>query len=139
MSYPKILFFILISVLIIAGCHYWPLAKAQDFRADIIKEEPPAEPEVLVLTSEQQKVRSEIMRQADIYDIDFQEALNIAECESELKMRAENPNSSAKGVFQFLHGTWNDYCEGSVYDYIANIKCFMIIYPIYPQFWSECL
>jgi hypothetical protein len=39
---------------------------------------------------------------------------------------AKNPNSTAKGIFQFIDGTWRSYClmEGNVYDYKANTNCF---------------
>lgn len=134
-----LLYFMVVSVATVLTWAYWPVAEAQDFNVEIIKAEPIEEPEVLILTPEQQKVRSEIVRQADIYNIDLETALDIAWCESRWRMREKNPISSGKGTFQFLHDTWRDYCEGSVYDYIVNIKCFCIYFPLYPSWWEECL
>ena len=37
---------------------------------------------------------------------------------------AKNPNSTAKGIFQFIDGTWNQYCDGDVYNFVDNIDCF---------------
>ena len=51
-------------------------------------------------------------------------------CESNLDPKAKNPNSTAKGVFQFLNGTWKYYglkkwgtLEGKdVYDFDDNVE-----------------
>lgn len=82
-------------------------------------------------------VQEEIVIQAEKAGINPQKALNIAACESNFLPNAKNPNSSAKGVYQFLSKTWKNYCEGVVYDYKANIKCFMRWYKVYPSWW-EC-
>lgn len=39
---------------------------------------------------------------------------------------AKNPTSTAKGIFQFVDGTWRQYCleDGNVYDFVDNINCF---------------
>jgi len=50
--------------------------------------------------------------------------LKIAQCESELFPTAKNPNSSAKGIFQIINGTWQHFkCEGDVLNAEDNIKC----------------
>lgn len=53
-----------------------------------------------------QTVPQMIVSAAVTYGVDPQYALRIAFCESEYKEDARNPNSSAKGVFQFIDGTW---------------------------------
>jgi len=44
-----------------------------------------------------------------LYGADYQLAHNIAACESRLDPTAKNAHSSAKGVYQFLDGTWEYY------------------------------
>lgn len=45
-------------------------------------------------------------------------------CHGPINPSADNPNSSAKGVFQILDGTWAGYrCEGDPYDEDDNIEC----------------
>lgn len=82
-------------------------------------------------------VQDKIIEQAKEYGVNQETALRIASCESGFNPHAANKHSTAKGVYQFLNGTWDGYCEGSVYDADANIKCFMELYPRYPQWW-EC-
>ena len=38
-------------------------------------------------------------------------ALSIAQCESSFVVKAKNPNSTAKGIFQFLNSTWKRTLE----------------------------
>ena len=61
----------------------------------------------------------------------------IMMCESKGNNFAENPNSSAKGIFQFLDGTWENYCTGDVFSPEDNLKCFRKLYPRHPTWW-EC-
>lgn len=66
----------------------------------------------------------------DLHNADYDLTYSIATCESELKPFAKNPNSTAKGVFQFLNGTWKYYglmkwgtLEGKdVYDFEDNVE-----------------
>ena len=62
-------------------------------------------------------------------------ALRIAFCESSYNPTAKNPNSTAKGLFQFIDKTWYNYCEGDVLDPYDNTKCFLEMYPKYPHWW----
>ena len=72
--------------------------------------------------------------------MDVRLALQIAYCESKYDPQAKNPISSAKGVYQFIDGTWAWIgAKGHQFDYKENIKQFMIYYPKYPTWWSECL
>ncbi len=66
-----------------------------------------------------------------------QTAVRIARCESSLNVTAKNKHSSAKGLYQFIDGTWNAYCEGDVFNYEDNINCFLELYNKYPTWW-EC-
>lgn len=79
-----------------------------------------------------------IERAAVRYSVSPQEALDIAECESNFKPNAQNPNSTALGVYQFTKTTW-EYTKmpGYRHDPVANIYAFMELYPKYPHWW-EC-
>jgi soluble lytic murein transglycosylase-like protein len=73
-------------------------------------------------------------------NIDPDVAFAIAICESTLNPYAKNPNSTAKGLFQFLDGTWSWIgANGSPYDVDEQIRQFMIWYPKDPQWWKNCL
>lgn len=77
---------------------------------------------------------------ARTYGVPEDEAIRLATCESNLNPRAKNPISSAKGIYQFLDGTWEWIgAEGHQFDYVENIRMFMIYYQRYPTWWSECL
>jgi hypothetical protein len=48
----------------------------------------------------------------------------IIKCESNGNPLAKNPASTAKGLFQILDGTWNNFqCEGNVLDAEDNYQC----------------
>ncbi len=46
---------------------------------------------------------------AALYGAPYKLALAIARCESQLNPLAKNPHSSAKGIFQFLDGSFTHY------------------------------
>ena len=85
-----------------------------------------------------QDIEQMIRTAANEYGLDPDHAVILAQCESGLNERAANPHSSAKGVYQFLDGTWKYInAEGHQFDAEENIKQFMIWYPIAPHWW-EC-
>ena len=57
---------------------------------------------------------------ASRYGIDPDQATAIARLESGLNPRAQNPTSSAGGLFQFINSTWNQYGGGDKYDPARN-------------------
>lgn len=70
--------------------------------------------------------------------VDISDALRIANCESGFKWDAASKVSSAKGVYQFLDGTWKHIgAKGHQFDEDENIRQFMIHYPSNPGMW-EC-
>jgi len=94
--------------------------------------------EILDNEYKQQDIIEEIYKQAREYFVDPEDAIRIAKCESTFNPHAKNPNSTAKGVYQFLDGTWEWInASGHQFDYKENIKQFMIWYPVYPSWW-EC-
>lgn len=70
-------------------------------------------------------------------NIGVDEALAVANCESRLNPKNKSRISTAKGVYQFLNGTWANYCEGDVLNEDDNIKCFMQVYHKHKAWW-EC-
>jgi soluble lytic murein transglycosylase-like protein len=59
-------------------------------------------------------------------DTDISVFIRIARAESGLNQYAKNPKSTAKGIYQFIDGTWRAYClaDGNVYNFVDNINCF---------------
>jgi hypothetical protein len=59
---------------------------------------------------------------------DFVLLYEIAKCESNWNPKAQNPNSTAKGIFQFLSSTWQAWGKGEVLDPFANIEAAVRLY-----------
>jgi len=84
-----------------------------------------------------ENIKQEIIKQARYYGVNVETALRIAECESNFNPNIDNwEDGDASGVFQFRNKTWINYCEGDVYNYQDNIRCFMKMYPKYPYWWA---
>lgn len=47
-----------------------------------------------------------VAQYADFYGVSVTLAKDIAHCESKFDPRAKNPNSTAKGLFQYIDATW---------------------------------
>lgn len=102
-----------------------------------VEQFPVAKPRKLLQPTRAQ-VRAEIIYQANIHNVRVEDALRIAQCESGFLYNAKNNTSTAKGVYQFINGTWDWVgAKGHQFDYQENIRQFMIWYPKYPQWW-EC-
>lgn len=89
--------------------------------------------------SEKEEIINYIKIQAFKNDIDVTTALKIADCESDFIPDAKNPNSTAKGIYQFINGTWRDYCAGNVFDYKDNVDCFIKYFNKNKGWWKDCL
>lgn len=90
-------------------------------------------------TIEQISVKEKIVIMAKEYNVDIQKALDISECESQFgKYPSAFPKSTAKGVYMFIDKTWENYCKGDVMNEDDNIRCFMLNYNKYPDWWIEC-
>ena len=71
-----------------------------------------------------EEVKSLIAFYADLYGVDLNLSLLLAEKESNFNSLAANPASSARGVYQFLlASTWQDYCSGNIFNAEDNISC----------------
>ena len=85
----------------------------------------------------QLEVRDKIIIYARQYGVNINEALDIAWCESRFNEKAKNwKGSTARGIYQFLFSTWDNYCEGDVKNADDNIKCFMRLYPKHKNWWT---
>lgn len=71
----------------------------------------------------QGQIRAVIAKSAQHFGISGYLALSLAEDESRFNPRAKNPSSTAKGIYQFLDGTFETNCEGNPFDPIDNIVC----------------
>lgn len=88
---------------------------------------PPTPPATFPVAADKPRT---IERYAAQYGADYDLSVAIARCESRLNPAARNPSSTAKGLFQFLDGTWAHYgrmhwgsLEGkSVLDYGDNAE-----------------
>lgn len=92
-------------------------------------------PEILPLVITKDVVIEEIKRQVKLGGVNEEIALRIAKCESGYNDKATNKTSTAKGVYQFIDGTWGKYCFGDVLNYKDNIACFIKYYPKFPGWW----
>lgn len=94
----------------------------------------------LPLHKDETNIKILIIRYADLYNVNINTALQIANCESKLNPLAKNKISTAKGIYQFTDPTWKWIkAKGNQYNYQENIKEFMIYYKKYPSWWSQCL
>lgn len=84
-----------------------------------------------------EQIAGNILFQSMKSGVDTCAAVEIALCESGIYAQAKNPSSSAKGIYQFIDGTWGAYCPGNVFDHEDNISCFMANYPK-RSYWWEC-
>ena len=72
------------------------------------------------------------------YGINYETSLRIAHCESKMgKYKYNLQGSSAKGIFQFIDNTWENYCDGDVLNDEDNVRCFTKLYKNHPSWW-EC-
>lgn len=83
-----------------------------------------------------------IVTLAPEYGVNIDEAIYIADCESDFIADARNslPGSTATGVYQWTYGTWLDIgSPGDRLNAYDNIVAFMEHYPTEPWRWTECL
>jgi hypothetical protein len=83
---------------------------------------------------------------ADFYGNDKGLVDSIVSCESQYSPGASNPKSTAKGLWQFLDGTWQHTQEksgiyGDVYDAKLNAQLgnYLLATPNGKYHWKECL
>ncbi len=138
---------VLVGVIAIAGAYLGAIFPNQVFAYEtttinvpraILSVSSDAEPTV-------EDVKAEIRTQAELFGVDVQFALDLADCESTFNYKAKNPNSTARGVYQYLIRTW-EATESAKQglernDYKANIREAMldIANGEHYQKWSECL
>lgn len=67
---------------------------------------PPVEQVIYAPTVEE--VKKEIIKQSRQFGLNENTMLALADCESEFIWNAKNPKSTARGIFQYLIGTWEE-------------------------------
>lgn len=73
----------------------------------------------------------------DRFKEDKTEALKVAFCESSLSPRKSHTNSSAKGLFQIIDGTWKLFkCTGDPLNAEDNTRCAKKIFDYYGGKWN---
>jgi len=87
------------------------------------------------ITVEEISVEDQIRKIAIENNFDPDTAIKIGICESNLDPNAKNKNSTASGIYQFINKTFENYCEGNVFDIKDNTLCFIKLYPKYPHYW----
>ena len=60
---------------------------------------------------------------SEFQGVDPQLILDLCFWESNYNPKAQNPKSSAKGLFQWLDGSWETYCSGDVFNPKDNADC----------------
>lgn len=81
--------------------------------------------------------RDKVIIYAQQAGIDVNEALDVINCESGFNHQASSKVSTARGLAQFIFGTWDKYCTGDVKNADDNLKCFVKLYPKHKDWW-EC-
>jgi len=62
-----------------------------------------------------EKIREYIHWSSEMMNVDPQLSLSLAFWESNFDPKAENPKSSAGGLFMFIDSTWENYCQSENY------------------------
>ena len=87
-----------------------------------------------VYETQEEEIRAYIREHAELMEVDPNLAESLAFWESNFNPLAENPKSSAAGIYQFTSETWKHFCVSdtynpSVFDWRANVSCALrIIY-----------
>ena len=109
------------------------------------RETPEPVPEVVVtVPTEQEDLRSYAREQAELLEVDPDKFIRLITCESEWDPKAKNPVSSARGLLQYLSGTWettrSNYQGYSRFDPYASIReAVLDIANGQQSMWQECL
>lgn len=85
------------------------------------------------------EVRQYVLSVARAEGLNIDKVDKVISCESKYNINARNSTSTAKGLAQFLDGTWRNNCKGDVFNAQDNTKCFMDNFKKYPSWWEQCL
>jgi hypothetical protein len=99
----------------------------------IVPEEIPSVQPVIVLKAPG-NIKSENIQYYVMVATDFQDTpvmIDVALAESTFDPHAKNPATPARGLFQIIDGTWQNYhCQGNPYKSEDNIACAKKIYAV---------
>lgn len=85
------------------------------------------------------EVRQYVLSVARAEGLSVDRVDKVISCESKYNIYARNGTSTAKGLAQFLDGTWSNNCKGDVFNAQHNTRCFMDNFKKYPNWWEQCL
>lgn len=71
------------------------------------------------------EIQALILQKALEHGVDHALADYLAKIESNYDPLAKNPNSSARGVYQWINSSWKAFCKGDVLIAHDNIECAM--------------
>jgi len=120
----------------------------QDIGQDAVKVAHASTVQYIYITDESEPtiedVKSEIREQAELFGVDIHFALDLADCESDFIWDAKNPNSTGRGVYQYLIGTWEETESAKAgkerNDYKANTREAMLDLANGEYWrWQECI
>ena len=99
---------------------------------------------VVTVPTEQEDLRSYAREQAELLEVDPDKFIRLITCESQWDPKAKNPVSSARGLLQYLSGTWettrSNYQGYSRFDPYASIReAVLDISNGQQSMWQECL
>lgn len=91
-----------------------------------------------------EEIKTEIIRQSNIFGVNTQFALDLAWCESQWIWNAKNPDSTARGVMQYIIMTWEETLSAKQglerNNYKANIREAMIdLANGEYHHWTQCI
>ena len=87
--------------------------------------EPPPIIQTIQFKDETERIKNLIARKAYEHNVNPDMAVFLAQIESNFNPKARNPRSTAKGIYQWLDGSWRSFCEGEVFNPEDNVDCAM--------------
>lgn len=78
-----------------------------------------------IIEKKPKSVEEMIVESANLHNVSKKLALDLGMWESSYDHNIKNPISSASGVFQITKDTWNEQCNGDIFDAKDNIDCAM--------------
>lgn len=97
-----------------------------------------------VVNPNKEDIQAEIKRQAELFGVNVQLALDLAQCESNFDWNAKNPTSTARGVYQWTIASWDATLSAKAgierNNWEANIREAMIKLANQEySHWADCL
>ena len=72
-----------------------------------------------------QDIKTLILEMCKEYKVNCLLAVDLAQWESQFNEKAQNPITTASGVYQWIDSSWDAFCDGDKYNARDNIRCTM--------------